>query len=109
MIDSKSQVYTMAPSPIVKTQTGVRPQTFTPSQHQAALRQQQIQATAAFQQFQQPPSHYQSAYPTNTTNNSNQFASTPTTSPLSRKRNSITNDVKSPATRKRTNTGNRKQ
>ncbi|RCH79709.1 hypothetical protein CU098_003944, partial [Rhizopus stolonifer] len=81
--DSKSQVYTMAPSPIVKTQTGVRPQTFTPSQHQAALRQQQIQATAAFQQFQQPPSHYQSAYPTNTTNNSNQFASTPTTSPLS--------------------------
>ncbi|KAI9261092.1 LIM-domain binding protein-domain-containing protein [Sporodiniella umbellata] len=109
--DSKSQVFAMAPSPIVKTQTGARPQSFTPMQHQNALRQQQqqFQAAAAFQQFQQP--HYQPAYPNNTTTN-NQFATsnnTPTTSPMTRKRNSITNDVKSPVTRKRTNTGNRKQ
>jgi hypothetical protein len=123
--DSKSQMmdavynmapYNMAPSPIVKTQTGVRPQQQSfiqqqqqQQQQQAALRQQQMQAAVLHQQFQQPPTpHYQSAYPTNTSNNnnSNQFTSTPTTSPMTRKRNSIASDVKSPVARKRTNTGN---
>lgn len=90
LIDIKPEILStaMAPSPIVKTQTGVRPQPFTPLQQQQ-LRQQQLQAAAAFQQqfHQQPPTpHYQPAYPTNnnTTNNSNQFNSTPTTSPMTR-------------------------
>lgn len=95
----------VAPSPIVKTQTGVRPQPFTTSQQQqAALRQQQLHATATFQQFQQPSNHFQPTYPNTNNNNNNQFASTPTTSPMTRKRNSIGSGGKSPA-RKRANNG----
>ncbi|KAG1449992.1 hypothetical protein G6F55_009905 [Rhizopus delemar] len=96
----------MASSPVVKTQTGARPQqTFTPQQ-QAAIRQQQMHAA-----LQQPPTtpHYQPTYPAN-----NQFTTTPTTpsattSPMTRKRNSIASDTKPPAARKRANNARKQQ